>query len=75
MAVVLICKDCVHWEGSPSSFSAGCRLKVYTSLVAFDRCDPPCPSHSSAPAPAVDMQSQARGVPAGMGIWGGIHKP
>jgi hypothetical protein len=53
--MAFICKDCSHWEGDEHSFSAGCRIKVYDGLVAFDRADPPCMEHTGLerPAPAV----------------------
>lgn len=63
MSEPLYCATCAHWQGDDSRASADCALKVYTGLVPFNRCDPPCPQHSGAPKPpAVDMQSQARGV-------------
>lgn len=63
---MLQCATCQHWQGGPSSYSAECAKGVYTALVAFDRCDPPCPLHSHAPTAAPDMQSQARGTPIPM---------
>ncbi len=64
------CATCIHWTGTPSSHSADCRLHVYTGLVPFSLT---CAQHAtSTPPPPVapDMQSQVRGVPTIVQMWG-----
>jgi hypothetical protein len=66
--MALLCESCQHWIAVDrlASYAAPCALKVYDGRVPFDLT---CDKHSSAPAPAVDMQSQARGVPTVVQMW------
>ena len=68
---MLRCETCLHWQPIDrlASYAAPCALECYPGRVPFNLT---CDQHSSAPPPAPDMQSQARGVPMlpWAGVWG-----
>lgn len=57
----LRCETCSHWQPADrlTAYAAPCALASYPGRVTFDMS---CPQHSSAPQPAPQDQSNARGI-------------
>ena len=62
MSEPLTCASCTHWRpvDRGASYAAECAAGSYPGRVSFDMT---CDKHSGkVQQPAVDMQSQARGI-------------
>jgi hypothetical protein len=55
------CQNCRHWQARPGAGRGACILGEIGYPWCFNSCGRYLGSATAAPAPPVDMQSQARG--------------